>query len=131
MNVKPGIKLLDEREGNGPPAQKGCHATYNLRAYLSKGDEVPVNRKAPGAEWPPNMLTSDERGEMINFVCTIGKREAIAAVEYSLVGMKEGGYRKVKAKPHLAYGEAGVEGVVPKDAVLTIEIWLRKLRSGA
>jgi len=28
--------------------------------------------------------------------------------------MKEGGYRKVKAKPHLAYREAGVPGVVPR-----------------
>ena len=131
MNIKPGIKLLEEREGTGQPAQKGCHATYNSRAYLSKGDEVPINHRAFGVEWPPEMLTRDERGELINFVCTIGNREAVAAVEYSLVGMKEGGYRKVKAKPHLAYREEGVEGVVPKNAVLTFEIWLRKLRCGA
>src|SRR5579864_6695542 len=109
LNIKPGIKLLEEREGTGHPAQKGCHVTYNLRAYLNKGDEVPVNHRTPGAQWPVEMLSSDERGELINFVCTIGKREAVAAVEYALIGMKEGGYRKVKAKPHLAYREAGIE----------------------
>jgi hypothetical protein len=76
---------------------------------LSKGDEAPVNHRALGVEWLPEMLTRDERGELINFVCNIGNREAVAAVEYSLVGMKEGGYRKVKAKPHLAYREEGVE----------------------
>lgn len=128
VNLKRGIKLLDEREGDGAAAQVGCHATYNVRVFLSKGDEVPVNRREAGVEWPDTMLTHDERGALINFVCTIGKREAIAAVEYALIGMREGGYRKIKAKPHLAYREQGVEGVVPKNAVLTIEIWLRRLR---
>jgi len=128
MNIRPGIKLLEEREGSGRAAEKGCHVTYNLRAYLSKGDEIPINHRDPAITWPKEMLTSDNKGDLINFVCEIGKRRALAAVEYALIGMKEGGYRKVKAKPHLAYRELGVPGLVPKNAVLTIEIWLRKLR---
>ena len=131
MNIRPGIKLLEEREGSGRVAEKGCHVTYNLRAYLNRGDEVPINRRDPAVPWPKEMLRSDDSGELINFVCVIGKREAFAAVEYALIGMKEGGYRKVKAKPHLAYREAGVPGLVPKKAMLTFEIWLRKLRCGA
>ena len=128
MNIRPGIKLIEEREGSGMLAEKGCHATYNLRAYLSKGDEVLINRRDIAVSWPTEMFTSDDKGDLINFVCVIGKREAFAAVEYALIGMKEGGYRKVKAKPHLAYREAGVPGLVPKNAMLTFEIWLRKLR---
>jgi hypothetical protein len=131
MNIRQGIKLLEEQEGSGKAAEKGCHATYNLRAYLNKGDEVPVNRRDPDVPWPQDMVTNDGKGDLINFVCVIGKRQAFAAVEYTLIGMKEGGYRKVKAKPHLAYREAGVPGLVPKNAVLTFEIWLRKLRCGA
>jgi hypothetical protein len=131
LNIRPGIKLLEEREGTGRSAEKGCHATYNLRAYLNKGDEVPINRRDPVVPWPKEMITSDDKGELINFVCVLGKRQAFAAVEYTLVGMKVGGYRRVKAKPHLAYREAGVPGVVPKNAVLTFEIWLRQLRCGA
>jgi hypothetical protein len=130
MNLQRGIKLLEEREGSGPVAEKGCKATYNLRAYLNKGDEVPINRRDPAVPWPEEMITSGDKGELINFVCTIGKREAFAAVEYALIGMKVGGYRKVKAKPHLTYGEAGVPGVVPKNAMLTLEIWLRELQCG-
>jgi FKBP-type peptidyl-prolyl cis-trans isomerase len=130
MNLQPGIRLLEEREGSGPAAEKGCQVTYNLRAYLNKGDEVPINRRDPAVPWSKEMITSDDKGELINFVCTIGKRESFAAVEYSLIGMKVGGYRKVKAKPHLGYREAGVPGVVPKNAMLTLEIWLRKLRCG-
>ena len=33
---------------------------------------------------------------------TLGRRRAIARVEYSLLGMKESGYRKVHLSPHLA-----------------------------
>ena len=128
MNIRPGIKLLEEHEGSGRAAEKGCHVTYNLRVYLRKGDEVPINHRDPVVPWPKEMLTSDDKGELINFVCEIGKRRALAAVEYALIGMKEGGYRKVRAKPHLAYRETGVPDLVPKNAVLTIEIWLRKLR---
>ena len=131
MNIRPGIKLLEEREGTGRTAEKGCHATYNIRAYLNKGDEVPINRRDPAVPWPKEMISSDDKGELINFVCVLGKRQAFAAVEYTLIGMKAGGYRKVKAKPHLAYREAGVPGVVPKNAMLTFEIWLQKLRCGA
>jgi hypothetical protein len=124
MNLRPGIKLIEEREGAGPLAETGCHATYNLRIYLSKGDEIPINRRdsaVPGR---------DGNEELIDFVSVIGKREAFAAVEYALIGMQEGGYRKVKAKPHLAYREAGIPGLVPGNAVLTFEIWLRKLQCG-
>ena len=131
MNIRPGVKLLEEREGTGKPAEKGCHATYNFRAYLNRGDEVSINRRDPAVPWPKEMITSDDKGELINFVCVLGKRQAFAAVEYSLFGMKVGGYRKVKAKPHLAYREAGVPGIVPRNAMLTFEIWLRKLRCGA
>jgi FKBP-type peptidyl-prolyl cis-trans isomerase len=76
------------------------------------------------------MVTLDDRGSLINLHCTIGRRNAYAAIEYSLIGVKEGGYRKVKAKPHLAFRDAGIEGLVPKNAVVTFEIWLRSLQRG-
>jgi FKBP-type peptidyl-prolyl cis-trans isomerase len=41
--------------------------------------------------------------------------------------MKQGGYRKVRVSPHLAFREKGLPGLVPADAVLLIELWLRKL----
>jgi FKBP-type peptidyl-prolyl cis-trans isomerase len=39
--------------------------------------------------------------------------------------MKAGGYRKVS--PHLAYREKGMAGLIPENAVLVIEIWLREI----
>ena len=40
-----GLKLLEEREGEGREAQKGDRVVYNWRLFLSKGDEVPLNAK--------------------------------------------------------------------------------------
>jgi FKBP-type peptidyl-prolyl cis-trans isomerase len=41
--------------------------------------------------------------------------------------MKAGGYRKVRVSPHLAYREKGIAGLIPENAVLVIEIWLREI----
>jgi FKBP-type peptidyl-prolyl cis-trans isomerase len=51
----------------------------------------------------------------------------MAGVEYSLLGMKEGGYRKVRVSPHLAYREEGLGDLIPANAVLIVELWLREL----
>ena len=38
-----GLKLLEEREGKGTPANKGDRVMFNMRLFLNKGDEVPLN----------------------------------------------------------------------------------------
>ncbi len=37
------------------------------------------------------------------------------------------GYRKVRINPHLAYRDKGIPDLIPVDAVLTCEIWLRAI----
>ena len=98
-----GIKVIEEREGTGAPAQKGDTLTFDCAAFLNKGGTV-----------------HDRRTERL----VLGARQAIAGIEYALAGMREGGYRKVRISPHLAYGAAGVEGKVPPNAVLIYELWL-------
>ena len=53
----------------------------------------------------------------------------MAGVEYALMGMKIGGYRKVCISPHLAYRDIGIPDLIPPDAVLICEIWLRDIVS--
>ena len=53
----------------------------------------------------------------------------MAGVEHALMGMKAGGYRKVRISPHLAYRNKGIPGLVHPDAVLIYEIWLRHIVS--
>ncbi|HKO31768.1 MAG TPA: FKBP-type peptidyl-prolyl cis-trans isomerase, partial [Nitrospiraceae bacterium] len=57
----------------------------------------------------------------------LGRRQAIAGIEHALMGMKVGGYRKVRISPHLAYRDKGIPELIPSNAVLVVEIWLRAI----
>lgn len=136
MNSKQGLRMLDEREGTGPSAQRGDWVTYNLKAFLEGGRELPVNALAKADREAalthhPESLRTEGGCELINFVTRLGSRETCAGVEHALEGMREGGYRKLEAGPHLAYGERGIPGSVPAGAAVVFEIWLRTLRPGA
>jgi FKBP-type peptidyl-prolyl cis-trans isomerase len=127
MRLRSGIKLLDERTGAGEPAEKGDRVIYNLKVFLNKGDEVPLNQRQ--AEFlPAGMMRSVDGYRFVDHETVVGSREAIAGVEYSLMGMREDGYRKVRVSPHLAYGNKGMPDLIPPDAVLIIELWLREIR---
>ena len=123
MNIKRGIKLLQEIQGKGRPAEKGDQIVYNLKIFLNKGEEVPLNQIQ--SRNIPEEMTREEAGYLfVNHKTVLGSREPIPAVEFSLMGMKKGGYRKVKASP---YREKGIPGLIPGNAVLILEIWCRKI----
>lgn len=104
-----GIKVVEEIAGTGLQAEKGDAVTFDCAASLNKGSVVHTRR-------PETVV--------------LGSRRFVAGVEYSLVGMREGGYRKVRISPHLAYREQGVEKV-PPNAVLIYELWLRSVEKRA
>lgn len=125
-----GIRLLEEREGEGPPAKKGDRVVYNTRLFLNQGDEVPLNAKQ--APYLPQEMIRVEGGDtFIDHSTVLGSRQARAGVEHALTGMKMGGYRKVRISPHLAYREKGIPDLIPPDAVLICEIWLRHIVPGS
>lgn len=129
MNIRRGIKLLEEVTGTGKTAQNGDRVVFNLKIFLNHGDEVPMNQSKAASV--PGQLQRVEGGyRFIDHTITLGKRHAIAAVEQSLIGMQVGGYRKVRASPHLAYREKGLPGLIPENAVLLLELWLREISSG-
>ena len=126
MKAKSGIKLLDDREGWGEPAKKGDKVIYNVRIHLNKGEEVPLNERQ--AEFlPPPMLRTENGRRLVDHELILGKRRAIAGIEYALIGMKPGGYRKVRLSPHLAYRDEGLANLIPPNAVLNVELWLRQI----
>src|SRR6266704_3426469 len=101
-----GVKVVAETEGTGARAEKGDAVAFECAASLNKGSVIHARRAQ-------------------NLV--LGSRRFIPGVEYALVGMREGGYRKVRISPHLAYRDAGVEGKVPANAVLIYELWLKSV----
>ena len=119
---------MDEREGTGEPAKKGDRIVYNFKIFLNKGDEVLLYERQ--ADYLPEKMIRTENGNrFIDHTTTLGQREAIAGIEYSLIGMKQGGYRKVRLSPHLAYRDQGLDDLIPPNTVLIVELWLREIIS--
>lgn len=112
MKRMSGLTLLDEREGTGTPAHKG--------------DEVPLN-DLQAKQLPKEIIRVVDGVTLIDRTIALGRREAMAGVEHALMGMKVGGYRKVRLSPHSAYRDKGIPDLIPPDAVLVVEVWLRAI----
>jgi FKBP-type peptidyl-prolyl cis-trans isomerase len=121
-----GITILAESEGQGPAAAKGQRVIFNMKIWLNRGDEVPLNA-IQAQHLPEQMIRTVDREKLVDHRVTLGRREVFAGVEHSLLGMRAGGYRKVRVSPHLAYREKGLPGLIPEHAVLDVEIWLREI----
>jgi len=106
---------------------------YNVKIFVNRGEEVRLNERQAGLGLPAELIRREGDQTFIDHRVTLGRRQAITGIERVLVGMKPGGYRKVRIAPHLAYRDKGVPGLIPADAVLVIELWLREVpnrRSG-
>jgi len=101
MNIKPGIKLLEEVEGVGERIKNGDSVEIKLNGWLSEGEQI-----------------QKDHIEKLK----LGSRRIIPGIEYAIEGMKINGKRKVKISPHLGYKEKGVEGLIPPNALLIYEI---------
>jgi len=121
-----GITLLDEREGEGRPAQRGDRIVYNTRVFLNRGDEVPMNAKQ-AVHLPEEMIRMQDGVPLVDHTIVLGRRQAITGVEQALMGMKVGGYRKVRIGPQLGYRDKGIPDMIPPDAVLICEVWIRQI----
>jgi FKBP-type peptidyl-prolyl cis-trans isomerase (trigger factor) len=131
MNIEPGIELVEETEGVGKATKKGDRVVYNIRIFLNRGDEVPINENQAKHGLRADILRQEGEKVFVDHQTILGKRRSIAGIERSLIGMKPGGYRKVRVSPHLTYGEKGIPGLIPANAVLVIEIWLREAHADA
>lgn len=70
--------------------------------------------------------SSYDRGEP--FVFQLGAGQVIRGWDQGLVGMKEGGSRKLLIPSELAYGERGASQVIPPNTPLVFEIELLEVR---
>ena len=101
-----GVKVVLETAGSGEIAEKGDRVTFECDSSLNKGTEIHPHRTES---------------------TVLGARRFVAGVEAALIGMREGGYRKVRISPHLAYGEAGIPDKVPPNAVVIYQLWLQQV----
>lgn len=96
--------------GTGKTAKAGDRVTVDYRGTLLNGNVFDESYK---------------RGEKFTF--NLGAGEVIKGWDQGVVGMKEGGKRKLTIPASLAYGERGAGGLIPPNATLIFEIELHKL----
>lgn len=121
-----GLRLLEEQAGEGREAQQGDYVIYNSRTFLNKGEEVRIQDEQIRS-LPKDVFRVVGNAVLLDHTTRLGSRQTIAGVEHALLGMKVGGYRRVRISPHLAYRDKGVPGFIPADAVLVVEVWLRAI----
>jgi len=110
MKLKSGVKLLSETPGTGQPIKKGDTVKVRLNGWLNQGQQIQENHLCEVA---------------------VGDRKLIPGIDYSIEGMRKGGKRRVKISPHLGYREAGVENLIPRNAVLVYEIEVLEVKQSS
>ena len=126
--IDKGIELLTDIQGVGVEAKKGDTVTYNARFFLRRGDEVTWDSQSIALYRSRLDIRSIDGVELIDHKTLLGKRRLIAGVEKSLYGIQRGGYREVLVSAHLAYGDKGIENMVPPNAMLRIQLWVQHVR---
>jgi hypothetical protein len=125
--LRSGLTLLADLPGTGEPVRRQHHYLVRLRLWLNRGE--PVRWTLPSG--PVGVGRLEEGGETLVTEFRIERRSLMNGLFYGIEGMRVGGTRRLEIAPHLAYGERGVPGVIPPDAVLTAEITVIEPRPSA
>ncbi len=125
--MQPGVDLLSETPGAGPEVQRHSFYQFRLRCWLSRGD--PVKWSEPWGLLPRAHLEDD--GTTLVADLRVDRESMFVGLFYGVHGMRVGGTRKLRIAPHLAYREEGVPGVIPPNALLTVEVTVLSECDGA
>jgi peptidylprolyl isomerase len=109
-----GLQYIEIEEGSGPNPQQGEVVAVHYRGTLEDGTEFD---------------NSYDRGEPITFA--LGRGRVIRGWDEGIALLKVGGKAKLIIPPDLAYGETGVEGVIPPNSTLSFEVELVSILPGA
>jgi hypothetical protein len=73
--------------------------------------------------WGPlGVATLEDEGTTLLTDVRIDRQSLVNGLFYGIEGMRVGGMRRLEIASHTGYGERGVPGVIPPNAVLTAEI---------
>ncbi len=113
-----GIEIIADTPGQGAPVERQHVYHLRLKMWLNQGE--PIRWEHPWGMIDRARLEDD--GETLFTDLRIDRENLFAGLFQGIEGMRIGGTRKLKISPHLAYGEAGIPGKVPAQAVIIAEI---------
>jgi len=116
--LRSGLTLLSDLPGTGDEVRRQHNYRVRLRNWLNHGEPVRWHQ----AWGPVGGATLDDNGETLTTEIRVNRGQLINGLFYGVEGMRVGGTRRLEIAPHLAYGERGVPGSVPPNAVLIVEI---------
>lgn len=118
QRLRSGLHLLADIPGTGEPVRRQHCYHLRLRMWLHRGESVRW-REAAG---PVGEARLEDNGATLVTALRIDRHALVNGLFYGVDGMRVGGTRCVEIAPHLAYGEQGVPGVIPPNAVLRAEV---------
>lgn len=109
--MKSGIKYKDIEVGKEQQANSDDSVLVEIHFFLNNGEEI-------------NIYNSCNNNQ---FAIDLKSRDYIPGLRYGIVGMRKGGIRELKISPHLAFGEKGVENIIPPKALIICKVKLMKI----
>lgn len=104
------LVIEDIEVGTGKVAEKGKNITVHYTGYLTDGTKFD---------------SSLDRMEPFSVILGVG--QVIKGWDEGLVGMREGGKRKLTIPPEMAYGAQEITGIIPVYSALVFEVELLKV----
>lgn len=106
------IQIIDELIGNVKTVVKGALVICHYDGYLENGTKFDSSR---------------DKGKPFQFV--IGSGRVIKGWDIGIMGMKEGGKRKLFVPSTLAYGERQIGNIIPPHSNLNFEVEVLEVRT--
>lgn len=116
--LRSGLTLLWDVAGTGEPVRRQHVYRLRLRLWLHRGEPV----RWQHASGFIDTAQLDDDGETLLTDVRVDRRSLMAGLFYGVDGMRVGGTRMLDIAPHLGYGETGLPGLVPPQALLTAEV---------
>jgi FKBP-type peptidyl-prolyl cis-trans isomerase len=110
-NLPGALQVVDLKVGVGAEAVSGRPVAVHYVGTLEDGTKFDSSR---------------DRGQP--FVFNLGAGQVIRGWDEGVKGMKVGGLRKLIIPSDMAYGDAGIPGVIPPKATLIFEVELLEVR---
>ncbi|MCA9328545.1 FKBP-type peptidyl-prolyl cis-trans isomerase [Candidatus Saccharibacteria bacterium] len=108
-------QFIDTKQGTGTEAVRGSSVWMLYKGWLTNGSLFDETR-------------TNEQGQLVAFNFTLGSGQVIQGWEDGIVGMKEGGKRRLIIPSQFGYGQTG-QGGIPPDAMLIFDVELVKVQN--